>query len=83
MLRPQYVDFEKGGGAVYRRELLEQAIEKSGYRRRFIVEQMGIAYASFSNKLNGKLEWKTQEVNKLCKLLGINKTDMFRIFFAE
>ena len=83
MHRPQYVDFERGGDAVYRQDLLEEAIEKSGLRRRYIVEKMGIAYASFSNKLNGKLEWKTQEVNRLCKILSLNKTDMFRIFFAE
>lgn len=74
---------KEGGGAVYRRDLLEQAIENSGLRRRYIVEQLDMAYASFNSKLSGKVEWKTPEVHKLCKILHINKTDMLRIFFAE
>lgn len=68
---------------MYRQDLLEQAIEKSGLRRRYIVKELGISYASFSGKLYGKVEWKTPEVHKLCKVLRISKSDMIRIFFAD
>lgn len=63
--------------------LLEQYIEKSGYKKSFIAKQLGITAYCFSLKLNNKSEFKANEIAILCELLKISAEDKEAIFFAK
>ena len=63
--------------------LLEQYIEKSGYKKAFIAQQLGITAYGFALKLNNKSEFKASEMTILCRLLKIGRMDKEAIFFAK
>ena len=63
--------------------LLEQYIEKSGYKKSFIAQQLGITAYGFALKLNNKSEFKASEMTILCRLLKIGRMDKEAIFFAK
>ena len=63
--------------------LLEQYIEKSGYKKSFIAGQLGITAYGLTLKINNKSEFKASEMTILCKLLKINARDKEAIFFAK
>lgn len=63
--------------------LLEQYIEKSGYKKSFIAFQLGITAYGFSLKINNKSEFKASEMAILCELLKISARDKEAIFFAK
>lgn len=63
--------------------LLEQYIEKSGYKKSFIAQQLGITAYAFALKINNKSEFKASEITILCKLLKISAKDREAIFFAN
>ena len=63
--------------------LLEQYIEKSGYKKSFIAEQLGLTAYGLTLKINNKSEFKASEMTILCKLLKINARDKEAIFFAK
>ena len=63
--------------------LLEQYIEKSGYKRSYIAAQLGLTRYALALKINNKSEFKANEIDILCKILNINVKDRMRIFFAN
>jgi hypothetical protein len=63
--------------------LLEQYIEKSGYKKAYIAQQLGISAYGLALKINNKSEFKASEMTILSKLLKINARDKNAIFFAE
>lgn len=63
--------------------LLEQYIEKSGYKKSFIAKQLGLTAYGFTLKINNKSEFKGSEMTILCNLLKINARDKEAIFFAK
>jgi hypothetical protein len=63
--------------------LLEKYIEKSGYKKSFIAQQLGLTAYGFTLKVNNKSEFKGSEMTILCKLLKINARDKEAIFFAK
>ncbi len=63
--------------------LLEQYIEKSGYKKSFIARQIGLTAYGLSLKINNKSEFKAREMTILCKLLKISAKDKEAIFFAN
>lgn len=63
--------------------LLEQYIEKSGYKKSFIAEQLHLTAYGFTLKVNNKSEFKASEMTTLCKLLKISAKDKEAIFFAK
>lgn len=63
--------------------LLEQYIDKSGYKKSYIAEQLGLTSYGFTLKVNNKSEFKASEMTILCKLLKINARDKELIFFAK
>lgn len=65
------------------RELLKSLISKSGLKRSYIAEQLGITYQGFKLKLDGKNEFVESEMRTLSDLLRLTKTDRERIFFAK
>jgi hypothetical protein len=65
-------------------KLLEKKIEESGLRKNFIARALNLSPYGFAKKINNETEFKTSEVDKLCKILGITTlTEKDRIFFAN
>lgn len=63
---------------------LRDKIEESGLRKNFIAEQLGLSPYGFQLKTEGKNDFKTAEVMKLCDLLRITSLrEKERIFFAQ
>ena len=62
---------------------LEEYIKKSGFKKSFIAEQIGISAYSFSLKCSNKSEFKANEIEILCNLLKIGIKDRMAIFFAK
>lgn len=61
---------------------LEQKIEASGLKKKFIAEKMNLSYQGLHNKLTGKHDFTRQEVATLSELLGIKKSsELEAIFF--
>lgn len=63
--------------------LLEQYIEKSGYKKGYLAQQLGLTSYGFALKISNKNEFKASEMTKLCKLLKISAKDKEAIFFAK
>lgn len=63
--------------------LLKDYIKCSGYKIRFLARQLGISEHSLSRKINGKNEFKANEIDMLCSLLKIGTKDRMAIFFAK
>ena len=64
--------------------LLEEKIEKSGYKRSYIAKAIGLKSAyGLAKKIRNESEFKSSEINALCELLNINSLgEKERIFFA-
>lgn len=62
--------------------LLERYIEKSGYKRKFIAQQIGLTAYGLSRKINNESEFKATEISVLCNLLKISAKDKDAIFFG-
>lgn len=62
---------------------LEDAIAKSGLRKDYIIEQLGITRQGFSYKRKGKTAFRQSEVFVLCKLLKLTEQEKNEIFFPE
>jgi hypothetical protein len=65
------------------KNLLEDYIEKSGYKKSFIAKQIGITSYGFMLKVNNKSEFKATEIETLCTLLNIGVAERMAIFFAK
>ena len=63
--------------------LLEKYIKKSGYKKTFLADAIGVTRQGFSLKCNNKGEFRASEIDTLCKLLNINVKDRMAIFFAK
>lgn len=62
--------------------LLEDQIEKSGYKKSFIAKQIGISAYALAMKINNESEFKANEINVLSRLLNIDVQTRDAIFFA-
>ena len=65
-------------------EMLNERIEKSGYKKAYIASELNITRQSLSSKVNNSTEFLSSEVQQLCKVLGITSLDEKEaIFFAN
>lgn len=64
-------------------EKLEFAIGKSGIKKQFLADKLGISTATFVNKLSGKTRFYAEEAILLLKLLQINPDEMTNYFNEE
>lgn len=55
--------------------------EKFGTQEAF-AEAVGMANTTLSAKLNGKTDWKRQEIEDACRLLDISAADIPLYFFT-
>ena len=63
--------------------LLEDYIEKSGYKKSYIAKALGITRSGLFLKCTNKNEFKASEIEILCELLNIGIADRIEIFFAK
>lgn len=65
-------------------ELLEDRISRSGYRKSYIAESLGLSPYGLARKINNENEFKASEIDALSTLLGIESwEEKDAIFFAQ
>lgn len=65
-------------------ELLNKAIERSGYKRSFIAKSIGLSAYGLALKINNVNQFNAREIDALCVLLSIDTLEeKERIFFAK
>lgn len=65
-------------------KLLEMWIERSGKKKKFLAEKVGLSYAGFRNCCINKAEFTATQIQILCEELGITKlSDREAVFFAK
>lgn len=62
-------------------ELLEKAIDRSGLKINYILDQLGITRQAFDRKRKGRYAFRQSEVYVLCDLLKLNDEQKTNIFF--
>lgn len=66
------------------RELLEQAIERSGVKVAKLMEAANIkSYATFRGRLNNDTEFTASEIQAITNTLRLTTEERDRIFFAK
>jgi hypothetical protein len=65
-------------------KLLEEKIEQSGKKKKYLAEKCGLSEQGFRNCCRNKAEFKTSHIKILCTELGITKlTEKEAIFYAD
>ena len=65
-------------------KLLNEIILKSGLKKRWIADKMGLSPYGLTLKINNSSHFNAKEIRTLCKLLDITSLrDKERIFFAQ
>ena len=64
-------------------KLLKTKVDGSGYKIRFIAEQLGLTYQGFVNKINDIAKFRANEIAILCDLLKISDDERNAIFFDQ
>jgi hypothetical protein len=63
--------------------LLEEYIEKSGKKKKYLAEKVGLSLAGFRNCCTNKAEFKASQIQTLCGELDITSLEeQYAIFFA-
>lgn len=68
---------------MYNKERFKAAVEGSGLKRKFICEQIGMAYDTFLKKQEGVVTWKIDEAQQVSEVLQLSRSDRDAIFFAR
>lgn len=63
--------------------LLEDAIERSGLKIGYIVEQLGLSRQAFDKKRKGINAFRQSEVFVLKSILNLDNNETVKIFFPE
>lgn len=61
--------------------ILNEKLQKSGFKKGHLANKIGISRQALHKKLNGETEFKIEEVTRICKLLDISASDREAIFF--
>ncbi len=65
-------------------QYLEELIARSGKKKGYLAEKIGVSRQYFRAKCNNEADFTTREVDILCFELGITKlTDKEKIFFKK
>jgi len=62
---------------------LQAAVQRSGMKRGFLAEKMGISDQVMSDRISGKSPWKVPEAAAFCEVLGLSKKERDEIFFGQ
>lgn len=63
--------------------LLREAVARSGYKRTYIAQRIGLTYQGYLNKERGESEFKQSEIEGLSELLRLSAAEKEAIFFAK
>lgn len=63
--------------------LLEKAIANSGYRKSYIAERMKINPYTLAKKIRNETQFKSDEIDDLCRILNLDVGSRMKIFFAH
>lgn len=61
---------------------LQETIERSGLKKCFIADSLGLSRQGLQDKLNGKSEFKASEIDAFSVLLRLDSAQRDAIFFA-
>ena len=64
-------------------KLLCEAIKRSGFKREYIAERLGITRACLKLKIDGKNEFLQSEIYCLTQLLSLSKKEREQIFLQN
>lgn len=64
-------------------KLLEAKIRKSGLKKSYIADQIGVSKSTFYAQMRGKTEFKVSQVDTISRLLGLDEATVRAIFFAH
>lgn len=53
-------------------QVVKTKIKQNGFKQNFIADKIGLNTVSLTDRLTGKVKFKTDEVFKLAKILNIN-----------
>lgn len=64
-------------------QLLEERIKKSGLKKGYIAEKMGVAPNTLTALINNKAEFRVSHIRAICEILDItDNAEIQAIFFA-
>lgn len=72
----------KGGALMVFTEKLQEEMKNHGFTIEKIASELGKSRTCIFNKIHNKSEFTASEVNKISRLLKLNKTATQSIFFA-
>lgn len=65
-------------------KMLEEKIRRSGLKKGYIAEKLGVTPSTFSALLNNKSEFKASQISTICKVLNIeDDAEVKAIFFTQ
>lgn len=62
---------------------LRQRINDSGFKMKYLADQLCISQGGFSLKVRGRRGFYAMQIKKLCEILHISPEEMQQIFFAD
>lgn len=66
------------------KNLLRSAIARNGYTQEMLAKMLGISANTLSSRMNGDSSFNIDEVDKICKILGIiSNSEKIDIFLAS
>jgi len=63
--------------------LLSYFIKKKGYTKDIFIEKIGIAKSPFYRKMQGEVQFKLDEIQKIRSVLDLTDDDVMHIFFED
>lgn len=61
---------------------LKDAVEKSGLKKTFIADKLGLSYQGYLKKENGKSEFMAKEISVMKDLLRLSNKEVSEIFLS-
>jgi len=63
-------------------EKLVEVVEKSGLKKSFIADKLGITYQGYLNKEKGKSDFTAKEISVMRDLLHMTNKEVMEIFLS-
>ena len=67
---------------MFRADVFDEKMKKSGLKKRFIAGKLGMAYDTFLKKTAGTVQWKVDEAKDVAEILHLNRFERDNIFFG-
>lgn len=64
-------------------KLLEEAIARSGLKKGYIAERLGVSRAGLFNLINNRAEFRASQMNIMEEILNLTPAQKDAIFFAK